>query len=97
LQLHFFLAKIWKLIPITFLRFSGTAQEHEAKRFVSCSDEQDVTITLYPAKDLIIISTADFHSSIAKPGDTDFLRPVIFMSPGNSVQLLQVRVQSRQK
>jgi hypothetical protein len=75
---------------------SGAAQEQEAKRFVSCSDDQEVTITFHPAKSLLTLTTADFTSSISQPDDFALVRPVIFISPGNSAQLIRVRIQSRQ-
>jgi hypothetical protein len=73
---------------------SGALQEHDADRFVSSNDDQDVTITLYPATARIAISTTDFASIIERPQDAAFVRPVVFISPGNSVQLLRVRVRS---
>jgi hypothetical protein len=75
---------------------TGASQEHEANRFVSSNDDQDVTVTLYPATARITITTADFTSSVEKPQDAALVRPVVFISPGNSVQLLRVRVRSSQ-
>jgi len=61
-------------------------------RFVSGSDDQDVAVTLYPSKALMVFSTSDFTSPIARPVDKAFAWPVIFISPRNSAQLLGVRV-----
>ena len=74
------------------MSLTGSANELETQRYVSGSDDQDVTVTLFPAKALIIFKTPDFISKIATPVKSDFAWPVIFMSPGNAAQLLSVRI-----
>ena len=73
---------------------TGSSNELETQRYVSGSDDQDVTVTLFPAKALIVFKTPDFTSTIARPVNADFAWPVIFMSPGNAAQLLSVRIRT---
>ena len=61
---------------------------------MSCSDDQEVTLTLTLATSTITVSTADFTSSIAGLDGAACVRPAIWISPGNSAQLLRVRVRS---
>lgn len=78
----------------SFVYLTGSSNELETQRYVSGSDDQDVTVTLFPAKALIVFKTPDFTSTIARPVNADFAWPVIFMSPGNAAQLLSVRIRT---